>query len=217
MVFQNSMESWASPPFFFNNLWLTDEGLSTLGRRSTSRGHAAHEMNRGRRAAPAVLLSTITYRPSPLNGRALGGSPAALVRIARRTREHPCLCHVRWRGEEPARCLDLGGTEPSSRGRPDVDIGSANHAGEPERIRDRPGWRRPPEASERERRPLSRRPSPSAFRRTPPRAWARHPPAAWPRPLRGSGEARRGRRLASAHRASPGRSRRTAPWPRRAR
>ena len=35
-----------------------DEGLSTLGRSSTSRGRAAHEMNGGRRAAPAVLLST---------------------------------------------------------------------------------------------------------------------------------------------------------------
>ena len=37
-----------------------DKGLSTLGRRSTSRGRAAFEMNEGRRAAPAVLLSTIT-------------------------------------------------------------------------------------------------------------------------------------------------------------
>jgi hypothetical protein len=31
-------------------------------------------MNEGRRAALAVLLSTITYRPSPLIGKALGGS-----------------------------------------------------------------------------------------------------------------------------------------------
>jgi len=38
-----------------------DEGLSTLGRSSTSRGRAALQMNEGRRAAPAVLLSTITY------------------------------------------------------------------------------------------------------------------------------------------------------------
>jgi hypothetical protein len=38
-----------------------DEGLSTLGRRSTSRSRAAHEMNEGRRAAPAVLLSSIIY------------------------------------------------------------------------------------------------------------------------------------------------------------
>ena len=37
-----------------------DKGLSTLGRRSTSRGRAAFDMNEGRRAAPAVLLSTIT-------------------------------------------------------------------------------------------------------------------------------------------------------------
>ena len=37
-----------------------DKGLSTLGRRSTSRGRAALEMNGNRRAAPAVLLSTIT-------------------------------------------------------------------------------------------------------------------------------------------------------------
>jgi hypothetical protein len=37
-----------------------DEGLSTLGRGSMSRGRAALEMNSGRRAAPAVLLSTIT-------------------------------------------------------------------------------------------------------------------------------------------------------------
>jgi hypothetical protein len=37
-----------------------DKGLSTLGQRSTSRGRAAFEMNEGRRAAPAVLLSTIT-------------------------------------------------------------------------------------------------------------------------------------------------------------
>jgi hypothetical protein len=37
-----------------------DKGLSTLGRRSTSRGRAAFEMNEGRHAAPAVLLSTIT-------------------------------------------------------------------------------------------------------------------------------------------------------------
>ena len=48
-----------------------DVGLSTLGRRSTSRGRAAQQMNSGRRAAPAVLLSTITYRPTPLNGKAL--------------------------------------------------------------------------------------------------------------------------------------------------
>jgi hypothetical protein len=37
-----------------------DKGRSTLGRRSTSRGRAALQMNEGRRAAPAVLLSTIT-------------------------------------------------------------------------------------------------------------------------------------------------------------
>jgi hypothetical protein len=37
-----------------------DKGLSTLGRRSTSRGRAAFQMNEGRRAAPAVVLSTIT-------------------------------------------------------------------------------------------------------------------------------------------------------------
>jgi hypothetical protein len=37
-----------------------DKGRSTLGRRSTSRGRAAVEMNEGRRAAPAVVLSTIT-------------------------------------------------------------------------------------------------------------------------------------------------------------
>jgi hypothetical protein len=38
-----------------------------------SRGRAALQMKRGRRAAPAVLLSTIIYRPSPLNGKAFGG------------------------------------------------------------------------------------------------------------------------------------------------
>jgi len=43
------------------NMPLQDEGLSTLGRSSTSRGRAAHQMIEGRRAAPAVLLSTITY------------------------------------------------------------------------------------------------------------------------------------------------------------
>ena len=37
-----------------------DVGLSTLGRCSTSRGRAAQQMSSGRRAAPAVLLSTIT-------------------------------------------------------------------------------------------------------------------------------------------------------------
>ena len=37
-----------------------DEGLSTLGRGSTSRGRAALSYIVGRRAAPAVLLSTIT-------------------------------------------------------------------------------------------------------------------------------------------------------------
>ena len=37
-----------------------DKGLSTLGRSSTSRGHAASQQTVGRRAAPAVLLSTIT-------------------------------------------------------------------------------------------------------------------------------------------------------------
>jgi hypothetical protein len=37
-----------------------DVGLSTLGRCPTSRGRAARQMNSGRRAAPAVLLSTIT-------------------------------------------------------------------------------------------------------------------------------------------------------------
>ena len=40
-----------------------DRGLSTLGRASTSRGRAAHEMNEGRRASPAVLPSTITNGP----------------------------------------------------------------------------------------------------------------------------------------------------------
>jgi hypothetical protein len=38
----------------------SDKGLSTLGRRSTSQGRAAFEMTAGRRAALAVLLSTIT-------------------------------------------------------------------------------------------------------------------------------------------------------------
>ena len=37
-----------------------DEGRSTLLRRLRSRGRAALEVNEGRRAAPAVLLSTIT-------------------------------------------------------------------------------------------------------------------------------------------------------------
>jgi hypothetical protein len=37
-----------------------DKGLSTLGPRSPSRGRAAPQISRGRRAAPAVLLSTIT-------------------------------------------------------------------------------------------------------------------------------------------------------------
>jgi hypothetical protein len=37
-----------------------DEGLSTLLRRSRSRGRAAFEVNEGRRAAPAVLSSTFT-------------------------------------------------------------------------------------------------------------------------------------------------------------
>jgi len=37
-----------------------DVGLSTLGRSSASRGRAAQQMIEGRRAAPAVLLSTIT-------------------------------------------------------------------------------------------------------------------------------------------------------------
>ena len=37
-----------------------DVGLSTLGRCSTSRGRAAHLIKQDRRAAPAVLLSTIT-------------------------------------------------------------------------------------------------------------------------------------------------------------
>jgi hypothetical protein len=37
-----------------------DEGLSALLRRLRSRGRAALEMNEGRRAAPAVLSSTIT-------------------------------------------------------------------------------------------------------------------------------------------------------------
>ena len=37
-----------------------DKGLSTLGRRSTSRGRAAFQNFAGRRAAPAVVLSTIT-------------------------------------------------------------------------------------------------------------------------------------------------------------
>ena len=38
-----------------------DEGLSALGRRSTSRGRAARQMIEGLRAAPVVLLSTFTY------------------------------------------------------------------------------------------------------------------------------------------------------------
>jgi hypothetical protein len=37
-----------------------DKGRSTLGRRSTSRGRVARQNIGGRRAAPAVLLSTIT-------------------------------------------------------------------------------------------------------------------------------------------------------------
>ena len=37
-----------------------DEGLSALLRRLRSRGRAAFEVNGGRRAAPAVLSSTIT-------------------------------------------------------------------------------------------------------------------------------------------------------------
>jgi hypothetical protein len=37
-----------------------DEGRSTLLRRLRSRGRAALEVNEGRRAAPAVLSSTIT-------------------------------------------------------------------------------------------------------------------------------------------------------------
>jgi hypothetical protein len=40
-----------------------DRGLSTLGRASPSRGRAAHDMNEGRRASPAVLPSTITNGP----------------------------------------------------------------------------------------------------------------------------------------------------------
>ena len=43
-----------------HNAVATDKGLSPLGRRSTSRGRAAHQVNEGRRAAPAVVLSTIT-------------------------------------------------------------------------------------------------------------------------------------------------------------
>jgi len=38
-----------------------DEGLSTLLRGLPSRGRAAFKVNEGRRAAPAVLLSTFTY------------------------------------------------------------------------------------------------------------------------------------------------------------
>jgi hypothetical protein len=45
-----------------------DEGRSALLRRLSSRGRAAFEVNEGRRAAPAVLSSAITYRPSPLIG-----------------------------------------------------------------------------------------------------------------------------------------------------
>ena len=37
-----------------------DKGRSALGRDSTSRGRAAHQISEGRRAAPAVLLSTFT-------------------------------------------------------------------------------------------------------------------------------------------------------------
>jgi hypothetical protein len=64
-----------------------DEGLSTLGRGSTSRGRAAHEVNGGRRAAPAVLLSTLTYRPSPLNGKAFGGRCVTFLIPRKRSRE----------------------------------------------------------------------------------------------------------------------------------
>jgi hypothetical protein len=39
---------------------VADKGRSALGRWSTSRGCAAHQVIEGRRAAPAVLLSTIT-------------------------------------------------------------------------------------------------------------------------------------------------------------
>ena len=48
-----------------------DEGRSALLRRLSSRGRAAFEVNEGRRAAPAVLSSTIIYRPSPLIGEPL--------------------------------------------------------------------------------------------------------------------------------------------------
>jgi hypothetical protein len=48
-----------------------DEGRSALLRRLPSRGRAAFEVNEGRRAAPAVLSSTIIYRPSPLIGEPL--------------------------------------------------------------------------------------------------------------------------------------------------
>jgi hypothetical protein len=51
-----------------------DEGLSTLLRRLRSRGRAAFEMNEGRRAAPAVLSSNITCRPSQLIGKPFDGS-----------------------------------------------------------------------------------------------------------------------------------------------
>jgi len=37
-----------------------DKGRPALGRSSASRGRAAHKMTEGRRAAPAVVLSTIT-------------------------------------------------------------------------------------------------------------------------------------------------------------
>jgi hypothetical protein len=55
-----------------------DEGRSVLLRGPRSRGRAAFEVNEGRRAAPAVLSSTITYRPSPLIGRAFDNHPAVV-------------------------------------------------------------------------------------------------------------------------------------------
>ena len=46
--------------YFRDNADEADEGRSTLLRRLRSRGRAAFEVNEGRRAAPAVLSSSIT-------------------------------------------------------------------------------------------------------------------------------------------------------------
>src|ERR1019366_3561571 len=49
------------------------EGRSALLGRLRRRGRAAFEVHEGRRADPALLPSTITYRPFPLNGKAFAG------------------------------------------------------------------------------------------------------------------------------------------------